>query len=191
MTTPMARRDAVLCLEAVLEWKAKLAGHRRKRIVGGLLECATVVEACRNATPFANVTGIDLRHVADVFMGRYHGEEDGGQAAAGLRAKLRRLMGEHGVLVFPNQQLTPHQQVAVHRAFGYHNPSQRRRGSHEFKGFEQVDAGGEFYEQQRRAWRGVCRRTAPDERPVWKEGAPTGWREEVEFRDEAHFLLDL
>lgn len=176
----MLRKDSVLCLDAVLEFKANTAAHRRRRVVDSLLENATVAEACRNATPFARITNIDLRHVSDVFMGRYHGKY-GDWAAAELRIKLRALMGKHGVLVFPGQELTPHQQVAVHRAFGYHNPTQRRSDA----GFEQVDVGGEWFEQQRAMWRGVCRRTAPDARPVWKEGPPsTGWREEVEFHDE-------
>ena len=151
--------DAVLCLKAILEFKAKLARVRRNRVVDTLLDNAVVSEACRNCTPFARVTNVDLKHVADVFMGHSHGEYDE-KTAADLRSKLRLLIGRHGVLVFPKQELSPQQQVAVHCAFGYHNLSQRHEA-----GYDQVDGRGEYFKKRRGAWQGVGHKTAQAARP--------------------------
>ena len=62
--------------------------------------------------PFARIHGIDLKKVT----------------ASSDRETLRRLMEIHGVLVFPNQNLLPEDEVRVNQAFGYHDETQSKFG---------------------------------------------------------------
>ncbi|CAE7551114.1 xanA [Symbiodinium natans] len=77
--------------------------------------------------PFARIEGVDLREV---------------EAADG--EVLQSLISEHGVLCFPQQNLTPEQELNVNRAFGYHDTAEETVGgpSQKYFGFaSSVDSG--------------------------------------------------
>ena len=67
------------------------------------------ISGCAGTQPFAECCGIDLG--------------DGLPDAA--VSKIRQGLLEHGLLLFRNQTLSPDQEVAFNRAFGWHDPAQR------------------------------------------------------------------
>ena len=80
---------------------------KKLKVLGACLKDIQV-QIVHEHAPFARVTGVDLRCVGPLD-----------------REALQQLMQKHTLLIFPDQELMPEDELRVNQAFGYHEDNQK------------------------------------------------------------------